>query len=100
MIGFFHIEKVRSTFSIECYAQDSHFWSSVDKAPEKPAMKLIKIVHISYSSEQTACRVRFYYVEKRMNFSYLLKGAPKGPDSSVEPLFRLVAKGGGAESSE
>jgi hypothetical protein len=25
---------------------------------------------------------------KKMNFLYLLKGAPKGPDSSVKPLFR------------
>ena len=42
----------------------------------------------------------FISLKKRMDFLYLLKGAPKGPDSSVKLLFRLVAKGGGAESSE
>ena len=42
----------------------------------------------------------FISLMKGWLFVYLLKDAPKGPDSSVKPLFRLVAKGGGAESSE
>jgi hypothetical protein len=36
---------------LECSPQDSHFWPSIDKAPQKPAIKLTKIVHISHFSK-------------------------------------------------
>ena len=33
---------------LECSVQDSHFWSSIVKAPQKPSIKLPKITHISH----------------------------------------------------
>jgi hypothetical protein len=36
---------------LECSAQDSHFWSTIDKAPQKPSIKLTKIAHISHFSK-------------------------------------------------
>jgi hypothetical protein len=39
---------------LESSAQDSHFWSSIDNAPEKAAMKLTNIAHILHFFQLTA----------------------------------------------
>ena len=51
-------EKFRIKFSflgnwqhLECSAQDSHFWSSIVKASQKPSIKLTKIALISHFSK-------------------------------------------------
>jgi hypothetical protein len=40
--GWQHLEMFRTRFS---------FWSSIDKAPQKPSIKLTKIAHISHFSK-------------------------------------------------